>query len=311
MHAAEVSTSSRALVIGAGPAGMSAALWLTELKVPFEWVEASGSIGGQLRTVYNPIENYLGAERPSGQALIETFAEQLELHGLKPTFGTRVQLLRVREGSVEVTSNTFGVQDYGAVIVATGTERRFLGVPGEQENRGRGVALSGRKDAALFSGMPVAVVGGGDAAVENALLLAEHASHVTLLHRGSAFRARTEFLEAAKKHERIQIITPATLLEVVAGEAGLLSSVVYLDGRGEMHVLPVRGLLVRVGVQGAGPPVMASGTLVSDNYYAERGDHERIFFAGDCICPDFRAVAVAGGQGAEAARKVCRVLGLG
>src|SRR5262245_29918954 len=155
---------TRVLVVGAGPAGLSAALWCRSLGLETLVLEASARAGGQLHSIYSRVENYAGLRGTGADlaAAIEAQASQLDVR-----FGAEARSLdRERD---EVTLQD-GTREHGdGIVIATGTRRRALGVPGEAALRGRGVSVSATRDRERYRGRPVIVVGGGDAAFENAL----------------------------------------------------------------------------------------------------------------------------------------------
>jgi len=312
----------RALIVGAGVAGISAALWLRDLKVPFDWFERAERIGGTLHCVYNPIMNLAGDNLADGAALIARLVGQLGALGLAPTFGAAVLRLRApaEAGWVEVHSAVGGEERcarYGAVLVATGTARRRLGLDGEQAHVGRGVAVSGSHEKERFAGRKIVIIGGGDAALENALLLSRHAREVVLAHRSDQFRARPEFVEAVARRPNVEVrlFTHVLALEGDAG-APFLDAVWMRGATGEAYREATDGLLARIGVSGVLPDIRIDGhpPLTSEGNYLVvdhqgRTHHRRIFGIGDCTCPEFRAVAVAMGQGAMAARTAAFLMG--
>jgi thioredoxin reductase (NADPH) len=296
------------LLIGAGAAGVSAALWLRDLHQPFAWFEAADRLGGTLHQVHNPIHQHLGQRWERGAALVAAMEAQLAAAKLSPTFGRRVLRLDAPspDAPVEVTwadTNASPQREaFAGVIVATGTQRRWLGL-GEEDHVGRGVALSGRAERGRFAGLDVVIVGGGDAAVENALLLAEVARSVTLVHRSPRFRARADLFAQASAHPRVQLLTEAALTRVLAAPGAPLLEAVEVEVRGQRRRLEAQGLLVRIGVE-AHLPAHALQTWDAGYLWVDaqgRSSHPRIFGAGDCACPGLRAVAVAAGQGAAAA----------
>ena len=174
------------IIIGAGPAGLSAALWCDELGLDTLVVEEAAEVGGQLLRVHNPIENYLGARASNGRALRDLFAAQVEDCEFDLWTEAEIEKRRLAR-EARVPEERRGVAESIALVIATGVRRRRLGVPGETEFAGRGVLESGvGSNARRWRAEDVLVVGGGDAAAENALLLAETCATVTLVHRGKS-----------------------------------------------------------------------------------------------------------------------------
>src|SRR5262249_39897571 len=181
------------IIIGAGPAGLSAAFWCDELGLDTLVLEQAEQIGGQLHRVYNPINNYLGLKTRNGQEMLELFSAGVEEAGFDLWTGAELESIDLRAKKVALRSGE-RLQSI-AVILATGVRARTLNLPGEKEFAGKGMIESAPRDRNLFAGQDVCVVGGGDASVENALLLAEVCPTVTLVHRGKKLRARREFVE--------------------------------------------------------------------------------------------------------------------
>src|SRR5215212_3537188 len=204
------------IIIGAGPAGLSAALWCDELGLDTLVVERAAEVGGQLLRVHNPVENYLGVRAADGRELRDLFAAQVEDKEFDLWTEAEVESVDLKAKRVRLRSGE-ELQSI-ALIIATGVRRRRLGVPGESEFAGRGVLESGRLERERVAGEDVVVVGGGDAAAENALLLAEVCATVTLVHRGKSLGARAEFAERVKSDHRINVFTEATIQKILGTE---------------------------------------------------------------------------------------------
>ena len=302
------------LIIGAGVAGISAVHWLVDQgfspldraqgEAPtFLWVEASHRIGGVLHQVHNPLAQLVSTRNSSPVHWLEVAEARLAHARLTPRFGTRVHRLSPAEDNVTVYLAD-DIITAGLAIVATGTTRRTLGLPGEVAHVGRGVARSGRAERHRFQSKRVVIIGGGDAALENAMLLSEVGAEVVLIHRSAEFSARADFQHAVDTDPRIEVrrCTEVTAIEAEDG-APWLDSVVLRDG----SRIPTDGLLIRIGVEGCYPVIEG---LTEPGSFLPQRPHPRIIAAGDCTCPDFRAVPVAEGQGAEAARMATVILGL-
>src|SRR5438093_8907740 len=176
------------LIIGAGPAGLSAACWCDELGLDTLVLEQSEDVGGQLLSVHNPIENYPGVRAANGRELRDRFVEQTQNSDFDLWTNVEIESVDLKAKRIVLKSGE-ELQSI-AIVIATGLHRRRLGIPGETEFLGRGLIESGTRDRELLAGKDVCVIGGGDAAAENALLLAEVCPTVTLVHRGKKLRGR-------------------------------------------------------------------------------------------------------------------------
>src|SRR5437588_8829342 len=201
------------IIIGAGPAGLSAALWCDELGLDTLVIECEREVGGQLLNVYNPIKNYPGVETKDGRELRDRLAAQVEDKDFDLWTEAEVESVDLRAKRVRLRSGE-ELQSI-AIIIATGVRRRRLGVPGEEEFAGRGVLESGTREREEIAGEDVLVVGGGDAAAENALMLAEVCPTVTLVHRGKKLSARREVVERIQGEHCITVFTEATIERIL------------------------------------------------------------------------------------------------
>lgn len=298
------------IIIGAGPAGLSAALWCDELGLDTLVLEQGAEVGGQLLRVYNRIENHLGAAAVDGRALRDVFAAQVEGRGFD--LWTEVEIEAVDLSAKVVRLRSGEVLRSIGLIIATGVRRRRLGVPGEEEFAGRGVLESGKRDAGEVAGHDVLVVGGGDAAAENALLLSEVCPTVTLVHRGKRLSARPEFVEKIKGEHCITVFSEATLQRIMGTER-VESVEILRAGALKPFRMAVRGVLVRVGVE---PNTeLFRGQLHTDErgYVVTSGEHEtsaaQVFAVGDVSNPLAPTVSGAVGAGATAAKVLASRLG--
>lgn len=297
------------VIVGAGAAGISAAQWLRSLDVGFRWFEAATQdgvprLGGMLWRVHNTIKNYPGATYSDGQEVLSSFLEGLaDCNGLAPEVGEITRVFRGRDSIWTVEFKTRPALKTRTVILATGTRYRRLGIPGEDEGLGCHVSQSASVDAKRFAGQSVAIVGGGDAAFENALILAPHVKSITLLLRSSKIRARQAFQDRVQKHAHIQIYPhPAEVTRIEATADGCR---LHLDTSGPSKTLEVAGLFVRIGVEAVLPEieVLTARGFVCVNT-AQATNLDGIFAAGDITDRPLRSIATAVGDAASAARGV-------
>lgn len=321
-HRAAVTLSSLSslaapvVVIGAGAAGISAALWLHDRRVPFRWLEASERIGGTLLRVGNPIDELIGFHAEDGPTLVTQLQAQLTRHALEPRFAHRVLEMIPGEAEVQLVVQTPHTRETwvaSAVIVATGTSPRMLGVAGERELLERGVEISVNRRRGSYRDRPVAIIGGGDAALEGALLLAEVTADITLIHRRAEFRAQRRFVDAVRSHPTIRILHD----EVRALDASEHPEGPRLRG---LHLLSgeyVRadGVFVRLGVAPRFPAGLvedasacAHRPLPDDGF--SRTGIPRVYAAGDVAASWYQSVSWCAGSAARAVATLCVDLGI-
>ena len=295
------SRSAQLLVLGSGPAGLTAAIYAARANLA-PIVLGGHQPGGQL-TITSGVENYPGfPDGIEGPELMARFRTQAE------RFGARV--VDVEVDRVDFSNRPFrawaGEVEYrgDAVIVATGASALWLGLESEERLRGRGVSACATCDGFLFRGKEIAVVGGGDTAMEEALYLTRFASKVHLLHRRAEFRASRIMEARAERNPQIQIHRNTAIDEVLgdASVSGLRLRDTLTDARTEM---PVDGLFVAIGYRPNTGPF--EGWLEKDEagYLAVHAEtHSRIdgvFIAGDVHDHRYRQAVTAAGDGCRAA----------
>jgi thioredoxin reductase (NADPH) len=191
------------LIIGGGPAGISALLWCNELGMSATLIDRGSELGGQLLWINNEIRNYPGRIATNGRELRNHFLsnfdtlEQVRLNSEVVSFDASKISATLTDGTVLTARSA---------IIATGLRRRRLGIPGESRFAGRGILESGAGQRQLAKGKRVAIIGGGDAALENALILSEFAEKVFLIHRRDKFRARREFIEQVSQRKNVETL---------------------------------------------------------------------------------------------------------
>lgn len=298
------------VIIGAGAAGMSAALWCDELGLDALLLEQHSETGGQLLWVYNPIENYLGARARDGRELRDRFAKQIEDADFDVWTNVEIGKVDLRAKRVSLQSGE-ELQSI-SIIIATGVRRRRLGIPGETELTGRGVIESATRDRELLAGKDVCVVGGGDAAAENALMLAEVCPTVTIVHRGKKLRARQRFVERIKTDHRITVFTQSVLRRII-GEMEVEAVEILRESAIKPFQMAVRGVLVRVGVEPNTELFRGQIHIDERGYVAVTSEQEtsveNVFAVGDVCNPLAPTISGATGAGATAAKVMAARIG--
>ncbi|NNE65747.1 MAG: NAD(P)/FAD-dependent oxidoreductase [Pyrinomonadaceae bacterium] len=295
------------IIAGAGPAGMSAALWANELNINHLVLESGTEPGGQLLKTFNPIDNHLGVAALNGNDLRDVFFRQVEKRTKSVLFSRTIR-------NVDIDSNRIQLENgeklgFRALLVATGVRRRRLEVTGEIDLRGKGIILSGKKQAVEASDKDAIVVGGGDAAFENALILSEFAKKVTLIHRRDEFSARREFVEEVLRHPGIEVLTNA---QVVSFNGDSQLKAVSISLNGENREIEGQIAVIRIGVAPNSEPVTGLVDLDHRGYIRIssncRTTRKCIYAAGDVANPVSPTVSSAVGMGATAVKSILEYL---
>lgn len=302
------------LIVGAGPAGVSAALWARSFGLEPRLIESGPVAGGQLLHVHFHPSDLAGVPEGDGPAIAAAMARQLAEAGIAARCGTAAAALESGRGAGSrpaVIAEGGERIEAAAVLIATGVRRRRLEVPGERELEGLGVSYSATRDREQFAGRHVVVAGGGDAACENALLLSAVGCTVTIAVRGVP-RARADFRARVAVDPRIEV-RERTRVTAALG-AGRLRAVRLAGPAGEEEA-PAAGLVIKVGV--IPNTEWCRGSLASDaegflTVDASRATSQpRVWAAGDVTRPALPAIAVALGHGALAAAAIRDALSAG
>ena len=293
------------LIIGAGAAGLSAARWCDELGLDTLVLEGAEEVGGQLLSVHNRIENYLGVTAQNGRELRDVFVAQTESCDFD--LWTNVEIDRVDLKAKRVTLKSGEELQSIAIIIGTGLRRRRLGIPGETEFAGRGIMESGKRDRDQFAGKDVCVIGGGDAAAENALLLAEVCPTVTLVNRGRKMRARREFTEQLHTHHCITVFPESRVLRIIGNDA-IEAVEIERAGAIKPFQMGVQGVLIRIGWEPNTDFIKGQLSFDEQGYVIVGSQQEtsvaNVFAIGDVANPIAPTIAGAVGAGATAAKVI-------
>ena len=287
-------------IVGAGPAGMTAALYALRAGKTVLLLEGQ-AYGGQI--IQSPkVENYPGAPEIGGVELAEQMMGQIRALGVE-MIAESVQRIHPEDNRFRMETSAH-VYAASAVILATGVGHRKLGVPGEEALIGRGVSFCATCDGMFFRRREVAVVGGGNTAVQDALVLAEICSKVYLIHRRDSFRAEAHLMERVRSSEKIEII-PDTVVTAIRGEMRLESLVLQNTKSGEERELAVAGLFEAVGTLPQNAAFADAVALDAEGYIPTDADcmtsTPGIFAAGDCRQKAVRQLTTATADGTVAA----------
>ena len=295
------------LIVGGGPAGLTAATYARRAGKSVLVIEKN-AFGGQI--TWSPkVENFPGFVSVSGAQLGDRLLEQAMEQGAEVELD-EVTAVSVRpDGIKTVACDSGAVFEGRALIAAVGAKPRMLGLAREEELVGNGVCFCAVCDGAFYAGKDVAVNGGGNSALQDALLLSEKCRRVYLIHRRDAFRGEQKLVEALEKRENVEFVLRASVAELL-GDGELTGVVVEQDG--QRRELPVAGLFVAIGH--APDNAVFSGLMELDSAgYAASGEDcvtatPGVFVAGDCRAKGVRQLTTAAADGSVAALAACRYL---
>jgi thioredoxin reductase (NADPH) len=235
------------VVVGGGPAGLTSGLYLA--RYGLSAIIVTKIIGGMVSEA-PMIDDYLGIPEVSGNDLVDKFVRHVKKYNVPLIIDEVIDIYknpqREQLWCVKLKTSSKDICAY-AIILAVGSEKRKLGVPGEKELLGRGVSYCAVCDGPLFSGKAVAVIGGGNSAFASAMFLSNIASKVYLIHRRSAFRAFTVYVEAAKNNPKIEILTNTIVKEIIGGNKVEALKIVNTETK-EERLLQVDGVFIEIGL---------------------------------------------------------------
>ncbi len=293
------------LIIGAGPAGLSAALWCDELGLDTLVLEQAEQIGGQLLSIYGPVNNYPGLRTNNGCEFLDRFSESIDEADFDLWTNVEIESVDLKPKRVALRSGE-ELQSI-AIIIATGVKRRQLGIPGENEFVGNGVIESASRDRNEFAGKDVCVIGGGDAAADNALLLADVCPTVTLVHRGKNLRARPTFRQQLQTQHCITVFSESVVTRILGSEKVEAVEILRKDALKPFQ-MAVQGVVIRIGVEPNTKLFREQLELDDDGYALVTSQQEtnvaNVFAIGDVSNPIAPTISGASGAGATAAKVI-------
>lgn len=296
------------IIIGAGPGGLTAALYASRANLSVLLLDR-GLYGGQMNNT-DAIDNYPGFSEIKGPELGEKMYNSIMKFGAKFEYGD-VQQVSL-EGNYKVVTTDTGEYRAPALIIATGADHRHLNIPGEDEYAGKGVSYCAVCDAAFFKNEDIAVIGGGDSAIEEGIYLAQNAKSVTVIHRRDQLRAQPTLQKRAFANEKMNFIWNAET-ESIDGDGNRVTSVTYKDKEtGITKKLTTRGVFIYVGVIPQTAPLKDIG-IVNEQGWIPTDEHMKtkvagIFAVGDVRAKDLRQIANAVGDGSIAGQEAYNYL---
>ncbi|MED3852461.1 NAD(P)/FAD-dependent oxidoreductase [Priestia megaterium] len=302
------------LIIGGGPAGISAAVWCKRLGVDCLLLEEQAQLGGQLFTIYNEIIDYPGIQAENGIEMQRKMVQHFIDMGCLYEVNTKVISIDERSKTVKVKQQETEKEiSYTYLILATGSSQRKLGVPGEQQMIDRGEVYSASADGERLKGKRVALIGGGDRAFEGAHLLASQAKQVYLIHRSTHFKAREQYVEKVLSDPGVKVMTD-TEVTAIHGKHHV-TSIDLKSENSECKNLLVDAVLIRLGVAPNVELIKEKVTTTQSGLILINEVHQSsnpsIYAIGDaCTTPLFSSISSSAGQGAVVAKHLSSLLNM-
>ncbi|WP_293851401.1 thioredoxin-disulfide reductase [uncultured Brevibacterium sp.] len=297
-------TQTQLVIVGSGPAGYTAAVYAARAGLSPVVIAGSVTAGGELMNTTD-VENFPGfPEGIQGPDLMENMRQQAERFGAQVVYDD-VASIDFAPGAHKLTTALGSKYTAQAVILATGSAYRHLNVPGEDQLSGHGVSWCATCDGFFFKDQHIAVVGGGDSALEEATFLTRFASKVTLIHRRQEFRASVAMQKRAQADPKLEFLLDSEVASI-KGDSSVTGLTIRNTVTGEESELPVTGLFVAIGSDPRTDLFKDTLDLREDGYLAVDGrtsktSVEGVFAAGDVIDPVYRQAVTAAGSGCVAA----------
>lgn len=287
-------------------------LWANSLGLRAVLLEPAAELGGQLLQMFHRVIDYPGLMPGSGRELRDQFEAQLRELKLDYRLGCRLEDINLDQRTLRCNGELLAAR---AIILATGACKRRLGIPGEDRFAiTGGVSFSATRDHSLYAGKKVSVIGGGDSAVENSLILSRVCPRVTLIHRSENFRARAEWLNEARQTANITFLTGFQPV-AIEGAASVERLIVEEISSGKIEAIETEGVFVRIGIAPNTEAFRGQIKLDEEGYIVadsrQRTSAEWVYAAGDVCRPVCLSVATAVGLGAIAAKDIAKSLECG
>ena len=298
------------IIVGAGPAGLTAALYARRAEKHVLILEKD-TFGGQI-TFSPKIENYPGFAEISGNELADMLIEQVLAQGAEIELGTVQKITLMEGGTKAVVTESGDTYQARAVIIANGARHRMLGLPGEATLIGKGVSFCAVCDGAFYKGKEVAVVGGGNTALQEAVLLSDGCRKVTVIQNLDHFTGEEKLLKILQERENVELI-PGTVVSGLEAEDGELTAIRCRPvAGGEEFIRKLDGLFVAIGLMPDNKDFADIAKLDEWGYFAAGEDCRTatpgVFIAGDCRAKRIRQITTAAADGSVAALAACTYL---
>ena len=295
------------IIIGAGPAGLTAAIYAMRADKNILLIEKE-NFGGQI-TFSPKVENYPGFASISGSELAEQLLDQVMSYGAQIEMATVSKV--IDHGTHKTVVTDYGDFDGKTVIIATGSKHRHLGLSNELELIGNGISYCAVCDGAFYNGKDVAVIGGGNTALQEAVMLSEYCTSVTIIQNLSFMTGEGKLLKILESKNNVKMIYDSIVTEFLADDT-LRGVAIKNTKDGSVAEVKVDGVFVAIGQQPENEP-FADLTALNDYGYIIsdencRTDTEGVFVAGDCRTKGVRQVTTATADGAVAALAACRFI---
>lgn len=295
------------IIIGGGPAGLTAALYALRAEKSVVVIEKLG-LGGQI-ALSSEVENFPGTMKMSGAEFAANLAAQVENLGGRIEYEEVVEII---DGNPKTVITDLDRYEGRSIIIATGVKNRRLGAEGEEELIGKGVSFCAVCDGSFYKNKTVAVIGGGNTAVEDAIYLSDIAEKVYIVHRRDTFRAENRLVRALAERKNVELVLDSTV-EKFVNEGGLKGIDVLNVKSGEKRHIALDGAFVAVG-QIPQCEIFRDIIILDEGGYVSAGENcrtnvEGIFVAGDCRNKTVRQLTTAVGDGSVAALAAIEYLG--
>ena len=292
------------VIIGAGPGGMTTALYASRANLKVVMLDR-GSFGGNLNNTAS-IVNYSGFKDIQGPELAEKMYQGATQFGAEYAYGT-VTKIEADGQQKKVTTDMGDTFIAPVVVIATGSDHRKLGVPGEEEFSGRGVSYCAVCDGAFFKGKHLVVVGGGDSAVEEGIYLTQFASKVTVVVRRDVLRAQPMLQDEAEKNEKMEFVFNTNVTEILGDDVKVTGVKTHNNKTGEDGKISAAGAFIYVGTVPMTAPFKGLGVLDDQGWVKTDNEMKTsipgIFAIGDVRETPLRQIATAVGDGAIAGQE--------